>query len=65
MKLTELDGGSEVTKPMNETLTYTLATKHLCRASCMVPAAILKTMEVAAGVFLPDPCAIEFVEGAV
>jgi hypothetical protein len=64
-ELTELDVGSEMTKPMNETLTYTLATKHLCRTSCVVPAAILKTMEVAAGIFLPEPCAIEFVEGAV
>jgi len=64
-ELTELDIGSEMTKPMNETLTYTLATKHLCRTSCIVPAAILKAMEVTAGIFLPEACAIEFVEGAV
>jgi hypothetical protein len=64
-ELVELDVGSEMTKPMNETLTYTLATKHMCRNSCIVPAAILKTMEVAAGIFLPESCAIEFVEGAV
>jgi hypothetical protein len=64
-ELTELDIGSEMTKPMNETLTYTLATKHMCRNSCIVPAAILKAMEVAAGIFLPESCAIEFVEGAV
>ena len=64
-ELTELDIGSEMTKPMNETLTYTLATKHLCRTSCIMPAAILKTMEVTAGIFLPSSCAIEFVEGAV
>ena len=64
-ELIELDIGSEMTKPMNETLTYTLATKHMCRTSCVVPAAILKAMEVAAGIFLPESCAIEFVQGAV
>jgi hypothetical protein len=64
-ELTELDIGSEMTKPMNETLVYQLATKHLCRTSCIVPAAILKAMEVTAGIFLPEACAIEFVEGAV
>jgi len=64
-ELTELDIGSEMTKPMNETLTYTVATKHLCRTSCIVPAAILKAMEVTAGIFLPEACAIEFVEGVV
>ena len=64
-ELTELDIGSEMTKPMNETLTYTLATKHLCRNSCIIPAAILKAMETAAGIFLPESCTIEFVEGAV
>jgi len=64
-ELIELDIGSEMTKPMVETLTYTLATKHLCRTSCVVPAAILKAMEVTAGIFLPESCAIEFVQGAV
>lgn len=64
-ELTELDVGSDMTKPMNETLTYTLATKHLCRTSCIVPTSILKTMEVTAGIFLPESCAIEFIEGAV
>lgn len=64
-ELTELDIGSEMTKPMNETMTYTLATKHLCKTSCIVPTAILKAMEVSAGLFLPESCAIEFVQGAV
>jgi len=54
-----------MTKPMNETMTYTLATKHLCKTSCIVPTAILKAMEVSAGLFLPESCAIEFVQGAV
>jgi hypothetical protein len=64
-ELTELDIGSEMTKLMNETLTYTLAAKHLCRNSCIIPAAILKAMETTAGIFLPESCTIEFVEGAV
>ena len=64
-ELMVLDIGSEMTKPMNETLVYQLATKHLCRNSCIVPAAILKAMEAMAGIFLPESCAIEFVEGAV
>ena len=64
-ELTELDIGSEMTKAMNETLTYILAAAHLCRNSCIVPAAILKAVEVAAGVFLPESSGIEFVEGAV
>lgn len=64
-ELTELDIGSEMTKPMNETMTYAFATKYLCKTSCIVPAAILKAMEVSAGLFLPESCAIEFVQGAV
>jgi len=64
-ELIELDIGSEMTKPLNETLTYTLATKYLCRTSCIVPAAVLKVMEVTAGIFLPESCIIEFVKDAV
>jgi hypothetical protein len=50
---------------LNETQVYTLATEHVCRNSCIVPAAILKAMEVTAGIFLPGDCHVEFVEGAV
>lgn len=64
-ELAELDIGSEVTKPLNETLTYSLAAKHMCRTSCIVPAAILKVTEVAAGIFQPESCAIEFLDDAV
>jgi hypothetical protein len=64
-ELRELDFGSEVVRPMNEALTYEIAAKHVCRNSCIVPAAILKTMEVAGGIFLPESCTIEFVKGAV
>ena len=64
-ELVELDIGSEMTKPLNETLTYMLAAKHLCRTSCIVPAAVLKVMEVTAGIFQPESCAIEFVKDTV
>jgi len=64
-ELLELDVGSEMTRPLNESAVYVLATKHVCRNSCIVPAAILKAMEVAAGIFLPAECRIEFVEGVV
>lgn len=44
---------------------YTRATEHVCHNSCIVTAAILKAMEVAAGIFLPGDCHVEFVEGAI
>jgi hypothetical protein len=64
-ELQEIDFGSEVVRPINESLIYTSASKHVCRNSCIVPAAILKAMEVAGGVFLSGSCQIEFVEGLV
>jgi len=42
-----------------------LAAKHVCRNSCIVPAAILKAMEVTAGIFLPGDCQIEFVQSTI
>jgi hypothetical protein len=63
--LVELDVGSEMSVPMNETRTYTLAAEHLCRNSCVVPAAILKAVEVAAGIYLPQSSVIEFIDGAL
>ncbi|MCM8783703.1 MAG: hypothetical protein NC818_02850 [Candidatus Omnitrophica bacterium] len=54
--------GEEVSCPMNESTVYKLATKHLCRNSCIVPAAIFKAIEVTAGLFLPAPASIEFIE---
>ena len=64
-ELIELDIGSEMTKPLNETKTYKLVTKYLCRTSCIIPAAVLKVMEVTAGIFQPESCTIEFVKDAV
>jgi hypothetical protein len=63
--LGEVDVARDMSCPLNETRVYTLATEHVCRNSCIVPAAILKAMEVAAGIFLPGDCHVEFVEGAI
>jgi hypothetical protein len=64
-ELKEINIGEEMSSPMNETMVYKLATKHLCRNSCIVPAAILKAVEVTAGLFLPESSAIEFVGGQI
>jgi len=64
-ELKGLNVGEEMDRSMNLTTTYTLASKHLCRSSCVIPAAILKGVEVAANIFLPGPIAIEFIEGAI
>lgn len=64
-ELKELNIGEEMDRPMNLTTTYSLASKHLCRSSCVVPAAILKGVEVAANIFLPAAIAIEFIDGAI
>lgn len=63
--LGEVDVAHEMSCPLIETRVYTLATQHMCRNSCIVPAAILKTLEVTAGIFLPGDASIEFVEGAI
>jgi hypothetical protein len=64
-ELQEIDFGSEIVRPINESLIYTSASRYVCRNSCIVPTAILKAMEVAGGVFLPGSSTIEFVEAAV
>lgn len=63
--LGEVDVAHDMSCPLNETQVYTRATEHVCRNSCIVPAAILKAMEVAAGIFLPGDCHVGFVEGAI
>jgi hypothetical protein len=63
--LGEVDVAHDVSCRLDETRVYRLAAEHVCRTSCIVPAAMLKAMEVAAGIFLPGDCSIEFVEGAI
>ena len=62
-ELKEINIGEEMSKPMNETTIYTLSATHLCRNSCIVPAAIFKAIEVAANIFRPDSSKIEFIKG--
>jgi len=63
--LGQVDVAHDMSCRLDETQVYRLAVEHVCRNSCIVPAAILKTMEVAAGIFLPGDCQVKFVEGAV
>ena len=60
-ELKEINIGEELSRPMNETTIYSLAARHLCRNSCIVPGAIFKAVEVAANVFRPDSSKIEFI----
>jgi hypothetical protein len=64
-ELGEINVGYEMSRPLNKSRVYTLAAKHVCRNSCIVPAAILKAMEATAGIFLPVDCRVEFIEGAI
>ena len=61
-KLKEINIGEEMSMPMNETAIYTLSATHLCRNSCIVPAAIFKAIEVAADIFRPESSKIEFIK---
>jgi len=61
-ELDEVNVGHEMSCPLVESHIYTLATKHVCRNSCILPAAILKTMEVEAGLFPAGDCHVEFLE---
>jgi hypothetical protein len=64
-ELRAVDAGVELSRPMDETTTYTLAAKHCCCTSCVAPAAVLKSVEAAVGVFLPASSSIELIDGAV
>jgi len=64
-ELKELNVGEEMSRPMNETEVYKLGTKHLCRNSCIIPAAIFKAIEVTAGLFLPKSTSIDFIDSQI
>ena len=63
--LGKVDVAHDMACRLDETRVYRLAVEHVCRNSCIVPAAILKTLEVTAGIFLPGDASIEFIEGAI
>jgi hypothetical protein len=51
--LKTLDIAHEMSASLLDTQVYQMASKHVCRNSCVVPAAILKVLEVEANLFLP------------
>jgi hypothetical protein len=58
----ELDvlGLRDTLKPPGESIVYDYASKYRLHAACPVPAAIIKAIEVEAGMALPRPVSIEF-----
>ncbi len=58
-ELTEVDSFSEIFKRAKETKTYDLASKHLPHPSCVVPAGILKAVEVEAKLALPKDAIVK------
>ncbi len=63
--LKEVNPGSEMTLPMRDTAVYRAASEHCCRNSCIVPAATLKAVEVAASLFEPEDACVNFLEDAL
>ncbi|WP_287155580.1 hypothetical protein [Candidatus Solincola tengchongensis] len=64
-ELRDVNPGSEMTLPMRDTAVYRAASEHCCRNSCIVPAATLKAVEVAAGLFAPEDACVNFLEDAL
>jgi hypothetical protein len=61
--LKSLDIAHEMSTALLETEVYRLASEHVCRNSCIVPAAILKALEVEANIFAAAESQIVFVDG--
>jgi len=61
-ELQGLDIAHEMSAAMLETWVYRLSSEYLCRNSCIVPAAILKALEVEANIFPPAESQIVFVD---
>lgn len=59
-----LDIAHEMSVSLLETTVYRLASEHVCRNSCVVPAAILKALEVEANIFPAAESQIAFVDSA-
>lgn len=52
-ELTRVSALDELRRPIHETTPYRLAAVHKAHVACVVPSAILKAIEVAAGLALP------------
>ena len=63
--LKTLDVAHEMSTTLMETETYKLANQYVCRTSCVVPAAILKALEVEANIFSPAESQILFLDPAI
>jgi hypothetical protein len=61
-ELKSLDIAREMSVKLLETEVYRLANEHVCRNSCVVPAAILKVLEVEANIFPAAESQIIFLE---
>ncbi|NOZ07211.1 MAG: hypothetical protein GXP41_12825 [Chloroflexi bacterium] len=54
--------GHKVFRRMTESAVYESAARHIRHCACIVPAAVLKTIEVETGMALPKKATIEFEE---
>jgi hypothetical protein len=61
-ELKVLDVAHEMSTNLLDTQVYRMADRFVCRNSCVVPAAILKALEVEANIFPPAQSQIEFVD---
>ncbi len=61
-ELKSLDIARELSVKLLETEVYRLANEHVCRNSCIVPAAILKALEVEVNIFPAAESQIVFLE---
>jgi len=60
--LKTLDIAHEMSAMLLDTTTYRLANEHVCRNSCVVPAAVLKALEVEANIFPAAESQIVFMD---
>ena len=59
-QMTTLDAFQELlSKPLAQTLPVLLAAEHSLHTSCLIPLAVLKTAEAAAGLALPQASSIQ------
>jgi hypothetical protein len=59
-QVTTLDAFQEVlSKPLAQTLPVTLAAEHRLHTTCLIPLAVLKSAEAAAGLALPQGSSIQ------
>lgn len=60
--LKALDIAKEMSTNLLNTLVYRTADRFVCRNSCVIPASILKALEVEANIFSPAESQIVFLE---